>query len=217
MSERYEWFDGLESVPGISWTPLVPVDVSRLCGARAWADVERGPDFQGRPRLSVEWRLGTRGARFGGSGSPAHQHEEALASEEDLAPRDVARRVSEALAMPGTRSDYHFTMMAGWERLYSARQEEPSALRWVEALCLADVLLIELGPELVFPEHHWLQHEDTYPVFPAFERLSSLYQREGFLSPAVEIEYRCAALGSPRAAGDDALARRTALLEEDGR
>lgn len=217
LADRYEWFTGLDSVPGLDWEPLVPVDVSELRGARAWAHVERGPDFQGRARLRVEWCLGSGGDHFGGSGSPAHQHEEALAWEEGLAPTEVARRVSEALGLPGTRGDYHFAMMGGWERLYGARQQHPSALRWVEALCLADIRLMELGPEAVFPEDHWRDHDDTYPIFPAFERLSSLYQREGFLSAAVEIEARCAALGSPRPAGDDAVARKTALLEEDGR
>ena len=55
------------------------------------------------------------------------------------------------------------------------------------------------------------------PVVPAFHQLSSLYQREGFLAAAVNIEKRCATLGASRPVGEEAIARQAALLEEDGR
>ena len=108
-------------------------------------------------------------------------------------------------------------MLQAWEALYAARRRDGRVFDWIESLCLADIELMEQGPELVFAEDHWNNLDQGYPIFPAFQRLSSLYQREGYLADAVEIEKRCAALGAARPVGEEAIERQKALLEEDGR
>src|SRR5207253_81354 len=120
----------------------------------------------------------------------------------------IVKSVSEMLALPGTRSDYHFGMLSAWSTLYGARRRDHRVFGWIEALCVADISLLEQGPQLVFAEDHWSDQErGGYPIVPAFHQLSSLYQREGFLAAAVEIEKRFAALGASRPVGEAAFAR----------
>jgi hypothetical protein len=152
------------------------------------------------------------------TGGPASQHGRGLGRNTDALPASVALTVSEALALPGTRSEYHFLILSAWHALYAGRRHDPLALRWVEALCLADITLLELGPELVFDKQSWGDSDDhRYPIVAPFDQLSSLYHREGFLAAAVGIEQRCAALGTTRPVGTEAIARQAALLTEEGR
>ena len=213
----YEWFPSFHEIPGVSWQPLVPIDRASLRGLDAQPRVEQVEGFDDRTYERVEWLTPAGKELSGESGSPATLHQRKLDTDRELAPRTVAKAVSEMLALPGTRSDYHFGMMSAWGALYGARRRDPRAFGWIETLCLADIGLMEQGPGLVFAEDHWNDRGFDYPIFPAFQQLASLYQREGFLAAAVEIERRCAALGPGRPAGEDAIARQAALLEEDGR
>ncbi len=197
----------------------MPIDQRKLRGLDAAPRVERMEGFEGRRYDHVEW-LKPSGKRLSEeSGSPAAVHQRKLELHGGTAPSTIAKAISEVLTLPGTRSDYHFAMLAAWGALYSARRHDPRAFRWIEALCLADISLMEQGPELVFAEDHWGDQEkrDGYPVLPAIHQLSGLYQREGFLAAAVDLEKRAARLGASRPVGEDAIARQTALLEEDGR
>jgi hypothetical protein len=213
----YEWFPSFDAIPGVTWESIVPVDRSKLRGLDARPRFERRELYEGRFYDSVEW-LTPQGHKFDEeSGSPAVLHQRRLDSD-DLAPRTIAKAISEMLELPGTRSEYHFGMLSAWGALYSARRRDLRAFGWIEHLCIADISLMEQGPELVFAEEHWSDQEDRgYPIVPAFDQLSSLYQHEGFLAAAVAIEKRCAALGASRAVGDGAIARQAVLLEEDGR
>lgn len=215
----YEWFPSVDAIPGVTWEPLVPIDRSKLPGRDARPRVEQREFYDGRPYQSVEW-LAPDGAELSDeSGSPAVLHQRKLETDRELAPRTIAKSISEMLALPGTRGDYHFGMLSAWGALYGARRRDHRAFGWIEALCLADISLMEQGPELVFAEDHWsdLEERGGYPIVPAFHQLSSLYQREGFLAAAVEIEKRCASLGTSRPIGEEAIARQAALVEEDGR
>lgn len=213
---NYQWAESFAAIGGISWEPLVPIDRSSLPGIDSRPTVERIEGLGGESYQRVTWS-DKRGELAGEGSSPANQHERHFSNDRELAPRTVARRVSEMLALPGSRSDYHFGMLNAWEALYAARRQDVRVFGWIEALCLADIELMEQGPELVFAENHWNNLDQGYPIFPAFQRLSSLYQREGYLTDAVEIERRCAALGSARPVGEEAIERQKALLEEDGR
>lgn len=213
----YEWAESFASINGISWEPLVPiVDRSSLPGVDSRPRVERLDGLSGESYEHVTWS-DERGKLAEGGGSPASRHERHFANDKELAPQTVAKRVSEMLALPGSRSDYHFGMLNAWETLYAGRRQDVHVFDWIEALCLADISLMEQGPELVFAEDHWNNLDQDYPIFPAFQRLSSLYQREGYLADAVEIEKRCATLGAARPVGEEAIERQKALLEEDGR
>lgn len=215
----YEWFPSFDAIPGVVWEPLVPIDRSKLQGLDAQPQVERKPLYDGRTYLHVEWRTPAGRELSNESGSPAVLHQRKLEMDGELAPRTMAKAISEVLALPGTRGDYHFGMLSAWGALYNGRRRDPRAFGWIEALCLADISLMEQGPELVFADDRWsdLEERGGYPIVPAFHQLSSLYQREGFLAAAVEIEKRCAALGASRPVGEEAIARQAALLEEDGR
>lgn len=214
----YEWFPSFDAIPGVTWEPLVPIDPSKLGGRDARPRVEWREFYDGRPYQSVEW-LAPGGAELSAeSGSPAALHQRKLESDRELAPRTIAKSISEMLVLPGTRSDYHFGMLSAWDQLYGARRRDARVFAWIERLCLADISLMEQGPKLVFAEDHWNDQErGGYPIVPAFHQLSGLYQREGFLAAAVEIEKRCASLGTSRPIGEEAIARQAALLEEDGR
>lgn len=216
----YEWFTSFDAIPGVVWRPLVPIDRSKLRGLDARPHLEHRPLLEDRSYLHVEW-LTHGGRRFSEeSDSPASAYKRKLEVGRELAPLTIAKSASEMLALPGTREDYHFGMMSAWSALHGVRRRDLRAYGWVEALCLADISLMELGPELVFPDERWsdLGERGGYPVVPAFHHLSGMYQREGFLAAAVEVDKRCAALGGTQwRLGEEAIARQNALLEEDGR
>ncbi len=214
----YEWFPSFDAIPGVDWRPLIPLDRARLRGTDATPHVEEIQLLDERTFERVKWL--TRDGREVSeeSGSPAAVHLRTVYSEDDRAPRTIAERISQALALPGIRSEYHFGIMQACEMLGSARRRDPRSFGWIEQLCLADIRLIEQGAQLVFSESHWTDSEQGgYPIAPSFGRLSSQYQHEGYLAAAVEIEKRCAALGVARPVGEEAIARQAALLEEDGR
>jgi len=201
----------------------VPVDRERLPGHDARPRVETRDLYDGKTYHDVQWRLPS-GTRVESHGEPAEAHMRQLdpihQGDRDPTPETFARVVSEALALPGTPGGYHFTMMRTWDALHAARRRDLRAFGWIEALCWADITLLEQGPERVFPDDRWADLKDRggYPVAPAINTLSALYQREGFLAAAVDVEHRFAALsGAPRLRGDEAIARQQALLEEDGR
>jgi hypothetical protein len=170
------------------------------------------PSFDAVPGVSWQPLMGV--ARSNLMGSQADQLWK-LERDRALTPPMIADTISEALAMQGTRRDYHFGMLAAWRALYRKRRDDPRALAWVETLCLADISLMERGPQLVFIDRSDL--EPARLAQPAFAKLSDLYQREGFLAAAVDVEKRCAVLGAGRVVGEAAIARQAALLEEDGR
>lgn len=214
----YEWFPSFDAVPGVCWEPLVSVDASKLSGLDATPRVEEMTLLDDDPYLRVEWLLPSGAKLSNESGSPSAVHQRKLAAGRELAPETVAKGISESLALPGTRGDYHFSLLSAWGGLDTGRRHDLRAFGWIEALCLADISLMEQGPRLVFSEDHWSDQEDIgYPIVPAFARLSSLYQHEGYVAAAVEIETRCVALGGSRPVGEEAISRQTALLEEDGR
>ena len=217
LQMSFQWERSLESVDGVGWVPLLPINRDSLPGIEAEPKVEMLQGYSERPLQHVEW-IDPQGKLKDQMTSPSGQREGEFRSDPELAAERIAKVVSEALALPGTRSDYHFSMLGAWEALYGRRRADSRVFCWIEKLCLADIRLMELGPELVFAADHWGDRdEDSYPVFPAFHQLSTLYQREGFLADAVKIEKRGAALGSSRPVGEGAIARHQALLQEDGR
>jgi hypothetical protein len=214
----YEWFTSFEAIPGVRWQALVPIDGSKLRGLDAKPRVERMTRYGDRAYENVTWLTPAGRLLSEESRSPAALHQGRLDPYRELTPHAVATGISEVLALPGARSDYHFGLMSAWTALHRPHERDRRAPGWIEALCLADISLMEQGPQLVFTEDHW-NNDDLggYPVFPAFDQLSNLYQHEGFLAAAAAIEKRCAALGQGRPAPEAAIARQRTLLEEDGR
>lgn len=217
----YEWFPSLDAIPGVRWEPLVAIDRSALRGHDATALVETRDLYDGKTYEHVEWLLPDGRPLSDEDGSdPAVLHSRRLERDpRELAPRTIAKTISEALALPSTPGNYHFLMLSAWGALHKNRARDVRAFGWIEALCWADITLLEQGPQRVVGED-WNVGADGggYPVWPAIDQLAGMYQREGFLAAAVELEQRFIALaGAPRGRGEDAIARQRALLEEDGR
>jgi hypothetical protein len=214
----FEWSRSLTEILGASWQPLVEIIPERLAGFGAEPRVRKLGDTGDGGFDYVEW-FDPGGVKLADeSGSPAVLHSRRASEVQGATAADIAKSVSEMLALPGRRADYHFGMLSAWDSLFAARRTDHRVFGWIERLCLADIAMLEQGPQLTFSENHWVEGEErTYPVFPGYTRLSSIYQREGFLSAAVDLERRAAALGVVHPAGENALARQTALLEEDGR
>lgn len=209
----FEWFPCFDAIPGVVWESLAAIRRSELPGVDARPLAEERALSDGRPYRQVEW-LTPGGSKLSSEpGSPAQLYQRRLEADRDLAPHKIVKTVSEVLALPGTRSDYQYGMVWAWQALDSARRRDSRAFGWIEALCLADVSLMEQGPERVFAGDE-LRY--GYQSRLAFAELAGLYQREGFLDAAAGIEMREAALNGTPAYGT-AIAGRAALLEEDGR
>jgi len=191
---RGEWFRAFGEIPGLTWSPLVPVEVARLPGSQA-KPVE---DAYG-----IRWVL-----PGGGQVSPtnilATPAMAQLSSGRDRAEattaEEVARTTCEALSLPGERRDYHSILWDGWRTLWTCRRDDLRAFRWIEALCQADIALIELDPGLVFDDSS--EERDALRVAPPYRQLSALYQREGAIAAGVAIERRCEDIGGPAPLGD---------------
>lgn len=208
------WFSSLDQVPGVEWQPLLPIDVAKLPNRDAVMRVETNDWGTGHVYVNEEW-FKSSGERLNGAPADEHRDDQRRAA----TPADTAKRVSEGLALPGTPSSYHFLIIGAAGALYSRRAQDPRVFSWIERLCLADIQMIEgLGD---VAEARDANREDwdgtTFPPFPSYDQLSSLYIREGFVADACAIEERLDALGSGRPKGEELIARRRNLLEEDGR
>lgn len=181
MPLAYTWYKRLSDVPGIGYSTPTGVDRSRLRRADAKPSLEEFR-FEGRAVVSATWP-------GGGSRSPAGEHMD-LGGEHSLTA--LLQRLSEALELPGTASDYHFAIMGVYQALYSRRREQLNALAAVERLCWLDISLIERCP--ADPGSDFDLREVGQP---AFTQLMSLYQREGFLVDAVTVAERAAGFVRP--------------------
>jgi hypothetical protein len=210
-----DWFGSLDCIPGVEWEPLASIDVDKLPGRDAVMRVRR-TEAWGEPGEFYErheW-LTPEGREL--DGAPASRRGE-RDYDDKVQPRTTAKRVSEALALPGIPSDYHFVILGAVEALWKTRSEDPRSFGWIEALCLADIAMIEALPDIAEqPEEGNPYDGRRFPPGPLFARLSALYVREGFLADAVAIEQRFAAIADA-GHGDDVIERQRLLMEEDGR
>ena len=189
----YQWFKALAEVPGVVWTPAPDLVVDpRLSEARPVAD-ERS--FS---PLGIAWT--------NGAGRPIADDYRTYMSPAELAlqgrwqadgpdnaeyglerdPVEVARIACQALALPGTRSDYHQAL--SW---LSQGNGVPGAL--IERALLADVELVLSDPAdtLISPwsamtrsDRDLLLSQASDPIL----RLINLYLAEGFLVEASAAE-----------------------------
>src|SRR5207245_3306124 len=99
--------------------------------------------INGKSRVSVMWDMGNGGST---SQSPA-------AAWGNFGPMDipwpaVLRRLFEALELPGSVSDYHTAIWRTFDALWDRRRQDPDILPELERLCLLDLKLMELLPEM---------------------------------------------------------------------
>lgn len=205
-ASSYEWFRSLADVPGVDWT-TPPGDAEapdpRLASARPV------PDPESYSRSGIAWVSADGMAladRFSSDQSPAElvlERRYEQARDADI----VTRSVATALALPGTRYDYH----AALEWLAGTEGVDPE---WIERSLLADVNLVAGNPRAALSSPRWGDREGSlaaagYPVW----RLMELYLREGFLADALRVEGMLDALPE-EARSDHRLGRATRVIEE---
>ena len=189
----YQWFKALAEVPGVVWMspPGLVVD-RRLSKARPVAD-ERSfsplgvawTDGAGRP-ISDDYRTHMSPAELAleGRWQPSDDDNEEYGLQGD--PVEVARIACQALALPGTRSDYHQAL--SW---LSHVEGVPGAL--VERSLLADIELVLGDPAdaLISPWSGMTGSDRDLLLAGASDpiiRLINLYLTEGFLVEAAAAE-----------------------------
>lgn len=183
MPLAYSWYRRIGDVPGIPYSTPPGIDRSKLSRADAKPSVHESR-WEDQPVVSAIWP-------GGGSRSPAGEHMN-LGGESPLTA--LLQRLSEALELPGTASDYHFAIMGVYQALYSRRREMPGALSEVERLCWLDISLIERCPADAGSDFDLREVGQ-----PAFTQLISLYQREGFLADALLVAERASNFVRPYA------------------
>lgn len=177
----YEWFPSLADVPGVDWT--TPPGGAETLDARL-TSARPVPDPESYSRSGIAWvdADGTVLADdFSRDQSPAElmlegRYEQARDAEV------VTRTVATALALPGTRHDYHTALewLAGTEGI------DPG---WIERALLADVQLIAGNALAALNSPRWGDREGSLAAagYPSW-RLTALYLSEGFLADALRIE-----------------------------
>lgn len=143
--------------------------------------------FDGKPRVSVMWDMGN-----GGSTSQSPAVAWGNFGPMDIPWPDVLRRLFEALELPGSISDYHHAIRLTYDALWERRRQDPDVLPELERLCLLDLRLMEIVPDLARYSDDYMPHMVSVP---SIRHLIRLYEREGFIAEAIDIARRGVALG----------------------
>ena len=117
----------------------------------------------------------------------------------------AVRLLYEALALPGSVSDYHSAIMGTCGALWLQRRDFPTLLDTFEHLCLLDIRIAETRPDVVRGPGN-----GQVIRIPSFDYLVRLYEREGRFEEALEIAKRAAALDQ----GDADVRRLEALVSD---
>lgn len=180
------WFRRLAEVPGVSYSGHAEVDRRKLPGHDLQPEVFTFGSHE-RQQNSLLWET----QEGSSSQSPASR----WGLRGDLrraATVSVLRIAYEALELPGTISDYHFVLLLAVEALWGRRRQDPDTLADLERLCLLDISLVEAHPEILRIDGG----DETSSIrVPAFQYLTLLYERDGFLGDALAIARRGSSLG----------------------
>jgi hypothetical protein len=194
----------MAEIPKISYEGSPRVDRAKLPGHDHEPTVEVY-DFDGERQEHLSWP-----SVSGGSSSASPVHRRAFGEGPEAVSReDLLWWIEETLEQPGELSDYHFAIQSFCEAAYKRRQEDPAVLADVERFCFVDIELVENYPETIEYEPG-----KFYRVL-AFDRLVSLYEREGYLREALEVAERGLACGQELARKVEELRERVAALEAE--
>jgi hypothetical protein len=179
---EYKWFSNVADVPGVTWEPPPELAASpepRLASARPVHD----PD--GYSALEVAW-VADDGTLIGGEysrdRSPAEVVLDARYESDGTVDEGLAMRAAVmALALPGTRYDYHSAL----EALANAERSEPD---WIERALIADMQLIVGNPAAALVSPRWGNIPNLQSSAHSIRRLMALYVSEGFLVDAERVE-----------------------------
>ena len=172
MRDEANWYPRFADIPEIQYIPLISVNQKNLWGRGARPKVERY-NFDGKQHISMMW-LAPDGTST--SASPAKQRSLTL---NDPTPTDILAHLSETLELPGTASDYHFTLQDAHESFWRQRKVQPSVYNTIETICQLDIALVALlGQDM---------YGDSPFAVSAFSRLAGIYETEGLLGEALAV------------------------------
>lgn len=212
------WFKRLGDVPGIEYESPVPIDRGSLPRHDATPRQTRVSLFDGREFDELHWDAEKKGEYedFVTGRSPAQDH--AWAADRDEIDSEALRtRLWESLELPGEPSDYHFAMQSAAALLWRRKVAEPDVLRWCEYLFRLDIRLIESCPDAI--RNRYAEDDESqapYYQATAFNSLTSMYEREGYLAEALDVATVAARFGQEQSRIDEVRERLEAVRAEDG-
>jgi hypothetical protein len=173
------WFPCFAEVPGIIYESPKELNFNNLRGRGVVPEINYDV-LDGKRHKSIMWKTEDGGTT---SASPAHVWETKTLPGETAA-ITVLRQVYEVLELPGTLSDYHFALQGAHEGLKKYIGKESWVLPAIEKLCWLNVRLIENHPKAISYEN---DRGIQYAQVSVFNRLISLYEKEGYLHEALEV------------------------------
>ncbi len=197
-----EWFSRFGDIPGIAYESPVGINRAKLKGASERPEVVA----YGEGRKSLSWRTKD------GSTSASPAHDRAFSGASDQSTAALARHLYETLELPGQVSDYHFAIQFFVDELWKRRRDDPSVLTLMERVAWLDVDLVRARPDAITNEH------DGTPRFyrvTSFDRLITLYEREGALHEALEVAEIAARFEQQEAKRDELAAGIARLAGEE--
>jgi hypothetical protein len=177
-----KWYSRLADLPGAGYAGSPGVNRTKLPGAK-----ERPSTLRlGGGITAMQWGSGSQ--------SPASRHAFDDPSEHPSAA--MLQRLAETLELPGTASEYHFAIQRTLGALWSRRRDQPETLEEVERLGWIDIHLVEASPG-DFRIGNGSRDREYYSI-TAFNTLRLMYEREGLLRQAVDVERLAAKFGQGR-------------------
>ncbi len=171
-------FRRFAEIPGINYQSPAGFDFTQLPERSAVPQIEFY-DFDGKRHQPMQWKTAT-----GSTGASPAKRWEILARTGESEAARILRQVYETLELPGTLTDYHFALQNASQELQNHIRQEAWVLSAVEQICRWNIRLIETHPETITYESDNGTH---YFRVTAFNKLIGMYEKEGYLSEALEI------------------------------
>lgn len=154
MYEDVRWAARLGDVPGVGFPGSPGTDRTKLKNHALRPTMEYG---------SLHWE--TRDGWTSQAPAAAHR------GERDVKPATLIRTTWEALELPGTAADWHYTLLDTTGQLWRLRTREPKHLAVCEQFCRIDINLVRARPE---PFWHGDTPADGFVSIPTFDILIKL-------------------------------------------
>ena len=197
-----QWFRRLADVPNVDYSGSPGVERSRLAGHNATATLNRFT-FDGKQHENLTWK--TREGET--SACPASQWQATPRPGETPA-QTALRQVYERVELPGDLSSYHFVIQQAIGELWRFRTQEPWVLEEIEKLCWLDIRLITRSVK------EFQRDDGSLLTIYAFDRLLTLFEREGYLHEALQLAEFAVKLGADEGLAEK-LRERVTILDAE--
>ena len=184
MRKNEKLYPNLKSLLGKDYSPLVTVNQIKFWKQSVKPEVKKY-NHDGQEIVSVMWST-SEGNQT--SASPAHRHGFRQVNTDV---EKIIQNMTEACALTGCASDYHFILQNAHEALHKQRKSNPEVYKYIKEICLFDVMLIDRFSDEVF-------HGGKPYGIIAFKRLPDLYQQEGQIKEAILVLQIAAKFGQAK-------------------